>query len=126
MEYRYYVAIHNKRTSTTIFRPAPLHVLQREPKALKGIPPAAVTSADRLAARNALGASFGTKKAQAALRAQERNKIDVSAMQGVLETLQERVGHNTTVLPSKGLCLSFFPFRGRSERVVDDYNRASG
>jgi DNA-directed RNA polymerase I subunit RPA49 len=99
---RYYVAVHNKRTKTTVLRPAPTHILQREPKALKGIPPAAVSAADRITARAALGAVFGTKKAQAALRATERNKVDVTAMEGVVGHLQDRIAANTGVLPTQG------------------------
>jgi DNA-directed RNA polymerase I subunit RPA49 len=94
--------VHNKRTKETVFRPAPLHLLQRQVKALKGLEPAAVTIAERLAARNQLGYAFGTKKAQAAIRAQERNKVDVSAMEGVVGHLQSRIKQNTDALPTKG------------------------
>lgn len=106
LPHRYYIAIHNKRTKTTTFRPVPLHTLQREPKALKALPSASVSASDRLAARTALGGAFGTKKAQANLRAQERNKIDVAAMAGVVGSLQDRVQNNTAALPSKGPALS--------------------
>jgi DNA-directed RNA polymerase I subunit RPA49 len=112
-DFRYYVAVHNKRTRTTSLRPAPTHVLQREAKALKGIPPTAVSAADRIAARATLGAAFGTKKAQATLRAQERNKVDVSAMEGVVGHLQDRIAANTGVLPTQGtieFCLLAFTY----------------
>ncbi|OJA20553.1 hypothetical protein AZE42_07068 [Rhizopogon vesiculosus] len=87
---RYLVGVHNKRTGITTFQAAPLHILTHEVKALKGLQPAAVSTLQRLEARAALGETFGTKKAQQAIRAQERNKVDVSAMEGVADHLQEK------------------------------------
>ncbi len=58
--------------------------------------------------RATLGESFGTKKAKAANRAQERNRVDIDAMKGVTDHLRDRIQENTTSLPSKGplsLCL---------------------
>ena len=98
----YLVAVHDKRTGKTIFRPAPLHILTRQVKRLKGIQPGPVTVAQRIEARNALGATFGTKKAQAAIRARERNKIDIDAMKAVTGNLQSTIEGNTTNLPTQG------------------------
>lgn len=98
----YLVAVHNKHTGKTIFRPAPLHILTRHVKRLKTIQPTPVTVAQRIEARNALGATFGTKKAQAAIRARERNKIDVDAMKTVTGNLQSTIEDNTTNLPTQG------------------------
>ncbi|TFK48256.1 RNA polymerase I associated factor A49-like protein [Heliocybe sulcata] len=98
---RYLIGIHDKRTGKTTFRPAPLHVFSRQVKVLKGIEPAPVTPAQRMEARNALSEIFGTKKAQAMVRARERNKVDVSAMQNVAGHLQDRIESNTTSLPTK-------------------------
>ena len=98
----YLVAVHDKRTSRTIFRPAPLHILARRVKRLKSIQPTPATVAQRIEARNALGATFGTKKAQAAIRARERNKIDVDAMKAVTGNLQSTIEGNTTNLPTWG------------------------
>ncbi|OAX37723.1 Rpa49 subunit specific to nuclear RNA polymerase I [Rhizopogon vinicolor AM-OR11-026] len=98
---RYLVGVHNKRTGITTLQAAPLHVLTHEVKALKGLQPAAVSTLQRLEARAALGETFGTKKAQQAIRAQERNKVDVSAMEGVADHLQESILKNTSSLPSK-------------------------
>lgn len=100
---RYLVGVHNKRAGTTTLRVAPLHILTHEVKALKGLQPAAVSTLQRLEARAALGETFGTKKAKQVIRAQERNKVDVSAMEGVADHLQESILKNTSTLPSKGL-----------------------
>lgn len=117
---RYLVGIHNKRTGITTLRAAPLHILTHEVKALKGLQPAAVSTLQRLEARAALGETFGTKKAKLAIRAQERNKVDVSAMEGVADHLQESILKNTSTLPSKGF-FSFFPsvfiLNGHSEEA---------
>ena len=98
----YLVAVHDKRTGKTIFRPAPLHILTRQVKRLKNIQSTPVTVAQRIEARNALGATFGTKKAQAAIRARERNKIDIDAMKAVTGNLQSTIEGNTTNLPTQG------------------------
>jgi DNA-directed RNA polymerase I subunit RPA49 len=99
---RYYVAIHNRRTQTTILRPAPLHILTRQVKAFKGLEPTAVTAKERIEARNALGQTFGTKKAKAAIKTAEGNKVDVHAMEGVLPHLVDRIEKSTAALPTKG------------------------
>lgn len=61
-----------------------------------------VTAQQRLVARAALGETFGTKKAKANIRAQERNKVDVSAMEGVAAHLQDRIEQSTGTLPTQG------------------------
>lgn len=99
---RYFVAVHNKRTKTTTIREAPLHILTHQVKALKSLKPAEVSNLQRLEARAALGESFGTKKAKQAIKAQERNKVDASAMETVADHLQERIQRNTQALPSRG------------------------
>ena len=87
-----------------VLQPAPLHILTRQVKALKHLKSIAPTAAERLQARNALGETFGTKKAQAAIRAYERNKVDVSAMENVAGMLQDRIEEGTENLPTKGTC----------------------
>ena len=99
---RYLVAVHNKRTKTTTIREAPLHILTHQVKALKSLKPAEVSTLQRLEARAALGESFGTKKAKQAIKARERNKVDVSAMEMVVDHLQESIQRNTQSLPSRG------------------------
>lgn len=103
---RYFVAVHNKRTKTTTIRETPLHILTHQVKALKSLKPAEVSNLQRLEARAALGESFGTKKAKQAIKAQERNKVDVSAMETVADHLQERIQQNTQALPSRGTFLA--------------------
>ncbi|KIO01880.1 hypothetical protein M404DRAFT_28390, partial [Pisolithus tinctorius Marx 270] len=94
------------------------------------------TSLHRLEARVALGESFGTKKAKLAIKAQERNKVDVSAMETVVDHLQESIQKSTQALPSKGslfrsLYIASTYLRGSSEeaqatadstRLVPPYN----
>jgi DNA-directed RNA polymerase I subunit RPA49 len=71
-------------------------------KRLQATEPTPFTVAQNIEARNALGATFGTKKAQAAIRARERNKIDVDAMKTVAGNLQSTIEGNTTNLPTQG------------------------
>ncbi|KAF9649737.1 RNA polymerase I associated factor, A49-like protein [Thelephora ganbajun] len=124
----YLVAVHDKRTGKTIFRPAPLHILTRQVKRLKSVQPTPVAVAQRTEARNALGATFGTKKAQAAIRAQERNKIDIDAMKSVTGKLQSTIEGNTTNLPTQEQAKATAddsrlipPFNADAERPDDVY-----
>lgn len=55
-----------------------------------------------------LGKVFGTKKAKAAIDAQERNRIDVSAMEDVAGVLQDRIDEGTENLPTQGAPRLFF------------------
>ncbi|EPS98872.1 hypothetical protein FOMPIDRAFT_1148132 [Fomitopsis schrenkii] len=96
----YLVAVHNKRTNTTVFRSAPLHVMNQQVKALKNLAPIEVTNEERIQQRNKLGEAFGTKKAKAAIRAQERNRVDIDALKGVTSHLQETIQENTSTLPT--------------------------
>ncbi|KAI6142416.1 A49-like RNA polymerase I associated factor-domain-containing protein [Pisolithus tinctorius] len=98
---RYLVSVHDKKTGKTTIRPAPLHILTCDVKALKGQEPIAVSVLQRLEACAALGESFGTKKAKLAIKAQEQNKVDVSAMKTVVDHLQESIQKSTQALPSK-------------------------
>jgi DNA-directed RNA polymerase I subunit RPA49 len=98
---RYLVGVHNKRTGTTTLRAAPLHLLTHRVKALKGTKSAPVSAQEHLQARATLGETFGTKKAKANIRARERNRVDVSAMEGVAEHLQDRIEQSTGALPTQ-------------------------
>ncbi|KAJ3528889.1 hypothetical protein NM688_g7932 [Phlebia brevispora] len=102
----YLVGVYDKRTKTTTLRPAPLHILSRQVKALKRLKPIQVSTEERMKQRNLLGETFGTKKAKAAIRAQERNRVDIDAMQGVAGHLQERIEENTGSLPTQGISAS--------------------
>ena len=101
----YYVGVYNKRTKTTTLRPAPLYILSRQVKALKNLKPIEVSTDERIKQRNLLGETFGTKKAKAAIRAQERNRVDIDAMKSVAGHLQETIGENTGSLPTQGALL---------------------
>ncbi|TDL26883.1 Rpa49 subunit specific to nuclear RNA polymerase I [Rickenella mellea] len=98
---KYFVAVHNKKTNKVIVRAAPMQVMTRRVKALKGVESAPVSNLERVQARNALGETFGSKKAVKAIRAAERNKVDVSAMKAVTGYLQESIGTNTAGLPTQ-------------------------
>ena len=100
--YSYMIGVHDKRTNITTLRPAPLHVLARQVKALKNLKPIEVSAEERMAQRNNLGEAFGTKKAKAAIRARERNRVDIDAMKDVAGHLQDTIMANTDTLPTAG------------------------
>ncbi|CAE6459776.1 unnamed protein product [Rhizoctonia solani] len=98
---QYMVAIHNRKDNTITFRHVPLYDLTRTVKALKKLEPQAVSQAQRMQARNALGEAFGTKKAKAAIKAAERNRVDVGAMKDVQDFVVDSVRGGTSALPTK-------------------------
>lgn len=105
---RYLIAAFNRRTSKLTVLPTPKspYVLQRTVKALKSIPPAPAPSALQYReAKTALGETFGTKKAKANIRAQERNRVDVSAMEGVVDHLMEGIDKGAVGLMTRGRSL---------------------
>lgn len=52
--------------------------------------------------RNELGEAFGSKKAIKAIRAAERNQVDVSALKGVTTHIQHDIEMGTSALPDEG------------------------
>lgn len=52
-----------------------------------------------------MGETFGTKKAKANIRAQERNRVDVSAMEGVVGHLMEGIDKGAVGLMTHGTTL---------------------
>ncbi|KAF8515700.1 RNA polymerase I associated factor, A49-like protein [Hysterangium stoloniferum] len=97
---QYLIGIRDKKTNRVILRPAGLHVLSRDIKAFKSLDPLAVSQDERSKARNELGEAFGSKKAKLAIKAMERNRVDVSAMEGVAGHLQDSIDAGTGSLPS--------------------------
>ncbi|RXW15637.1 hypothetical protein EST38_g10210, partial [Candolleomyces aberdarensis] len=90
----YFLAVHNRRTGKVTLLPQAKtpHLLTHTVKALKSIAPAAAPSKTQFReAKNALGDTFGTKKAKAAIRAQERNHVDISAMAGVMGHVMDSI-----------------------------------
>ena len=82
------------------------HVLTQTVKKLKSIPPAPAPTPSAFEYKNArtlLGETFGSKKAKAAIRARERNRIDVGAMEGVMDFVMEGIEKATSGLPTKGI-----------------------
>ncbi|PPQ90265.1 hypothetical protein CVT25_013090 [Psilocybe cyanescens] len=91
---RYLLAVRNTKTGTISILPASKspHILTHTVKALKSIVPSAAPSkTEYLEAKTTLGETFGTKKQKATIRAKERNRIDVSAMEGVMGYVMDSI-----------------------------------
>lgn len=95
------VGIRDKTTNRIHVRPVPLFLVGHHVKALNTLEIASQAGKDYSQARNQLGEAFGTKKARAAIRAMERNQVDVGAMAGVSDVLQDMIGQKTNSLPQK-------------------------
>lgn len=99
---------------------APLYTVTRDVKALKSFRSSAPNASERIAARNALGEAFGTKKAKANIRAYERNKVDVGALENVASALQDRIDLGTENLPSKGEFLCVLPTKIDADESIEE------
>ena len=83
------------------------HILTHTVKALKStLSSAAPSKTQYLEARNALGETFGTKKQKATIRAQERNRIDVGAMEGVMGYVMDSIEEGVEGLMTAGSSVS--------------------
>lgn len=103
---RYVLAVHNKKTSSVTIVPKSIspHILYRQVKALKSITPSPAPSAlEWQAARTNLGETFGTKKAKAAIRARERNQVDVGAMKDVMDYVMDGIDKAAVNLPTQSM-----------------------
>lgn len=109
------VGVFDHSTNALTLRHAPLYVVRHQVKKLKGLGPILESGHDYQRARNVLGEAFGTKKAKTAIRAAEKNKVDVAAMKDVrtptgpyfssrpssqvADTLQSTIQSKTATLP---------------------------
>lgn len=103
---RYLFAVRNTRTGTISILPSPKtpHIFSHAVKALKSIPALdAPSKLQYLEAKTTLGETFGTKKQKANIRAQERNKIDVNAMEGVMKYVMDSIDKGAGGLMTAGL-----------------------
>ncbi|CAG7851282.1 SubName: Full=Uncharacterized protein {ECO:0000313/EMBL:CCA66480.1} [Serendipita indica DSM 11827] len=98
-ECQYLVAIRNRRTNELVLSPGPLYIVSHQVKVLQSLDGGSQGLQEHMVARNQLGEAFGTKKAKAALRTAERNKVDVTAMAGVSNLLQTSIEAKTDSLP---------------------------
>jgi DNA-directed RNA polymerase I subunit RPA49 len=102
--HRYLVAVYDRAESSLTVLPshkAP-YILTRTVKNLKSAPLTVSTPLQYMEAKTALGEAFGTKKAKAQLRAMLRNRVDVNAMEGVMDHLQQGIDKGAASLLTKG------------------------
>jgi DNA-directed RNA polymerase I subunit RPA49 len=102
------------------------HILGQTVKALKSIPPSAAPSKlQYLEAKTTLGETFGTKKQKANIRAQERNRIDVNAMEGVMSYVMDSIDKGAEGLMTPGSQKNFTPLRMDGAKSFLDDCRSS-
>ena len=83
------------------------YILTHTVKALKSLPSSVAPSKTQyLEAKNTLGETFGTKKQKATIRAKERNRIDVSAMEGVMSYVMDSIEKGAEGLMTAGSSIS--------------------
>lgn len=95
---RYVPAIFDPSTRTLTIHPStPLYLLSHRVKRLKSGPTDPLSHLEKEVnmyrmKRNDLGETFGTRKAKSQIKAQERNKVNVGAMEGVRGHLMDAIG----------------------------------
>lgn len=97
------VGVFDKSTNQLTLRHAPLYIVRHQVKALKSLEPIMESTHDYQRARNVLGEAFGTKKAKAAIRAAEKNKVDAAAMKDVCTSADPLFSHPNHPLRSQTL-----------------------
>lgn len=90
-------ALFDPKTKTLHVHPTtPLYLLAHRAKRMRTAPLSASAAPDAnqqwKIKRNDLGETFGTRKAKSQIKAEERNKVDVTAMQGVRANLIDSIG----------------------------------
>lgn len=101
LKIRYLPALYNPKTKTLhLPSTSPLYLVSHAAKRLKTLPLSSTSSKlpDYRAKRNDLGEAFGTRKAKSQIKADERNKVDVSAMESVRGHFMESIGESKMVI----------------------------
>jgi DNA-directed RNA polymerase I subunit RPA49 len=99
---RYIVGLRSRKNNTLTLRDAPVHVVTREVKRLRPDSEDSKAASEKAVQRASLAHAFGTKKSLKAVRARERNQVNVGSMVGVLEVMNQGVGGRTETLPTTG------------------------
>lgn len=98
LPFRYLAALFDPKTKTLHVHPTtPLYLLAHRVKRMRTAPMSSQTASVEAnmqwkERRNDLGEAFGTRKAKSQIKAEERNKVDVNAMQGVRSSLVASIG----------------------------------
>lgn len=101
--FRYLIGVKRKNSDTVTFQEAPLYIVNRQIRSLAHQTKQQIEddNKDRMKARNALGETFGTKKAKKAIKEAERNHVDIEAMANVAGYIQQDISENTDILPTR-------------------------
>ncbi|CAO3667822.1 unnamed protein product [Umbelopsis vinacea] len=98
---RYVVAVYDKKDNTITLQEAPVINMHRTVKALKGLKSQATAKNSFLEAKNALGDTFGTKKARQQIRSAERNEVKAEALGlDVVSTMQNEIDEAAQAVPT--------------------------
>ncbi|CAO3679728.1 unnamed protein product [Umbelopsis ramanniana] len=98
---RYLVAVYDKKDNTITLQEAPVLNMHRTVKALKGIKSQVTAQNSFLEAKNALGDTFGTKKARQQIKSMERNEVKVESLgQDVVSTMQNEIDVAAQAVPT--------------------------
>ncbi|GAB5589905.1 DNA-directed RNA polymerase I subunit rpa49 [Umbelopsis nana] len=98
---RYVVAVYDKKDNSVTLQEAPVINMHRTVKALKGMKNQITAHNSFLEAKNALGDTFGTKKARQQIKSMERNEVKAESLaQDVVSTMQQEIDVAAQAVPT--------------------------
>nr|KAJ3421555.1 DNA-directed RNA polymerase I subunit rpa49 [Polyrhizophydium stewartii] len=98
---KYIVGVLDKATGVVTLREADTLSMTPIVKAQKLNHQSRTIAEKNMTARNQLGEAFGTKKRKQAIRALEKNQVDVSGLQAVAHKISEKIEETSALLPAK-------------------------
>jgi len=98
---RYVVAVYDNKDNSVTLQEAPVINMHRTVKALKGMKNQITAHNSFLEAKNALGDTFGTKKARQQIKSMERNEVKAESLaQDVVSTMQQEIDVAAQAVPT--------------------------
>ncbi|KAI8897685.1 RNA polymerase I associated factor, A49-like protein [Globomyces pollinis-pini] len=117
---KYVVGVMSKKTGNIKVHPTTLMKFNTIVKAHKNIESSVIAEKGMLA-RNQLGQAFGTKKRKQAIKANEINQVNVSALSDVASTIKDSIQDNVTRQPVQ----EDLQLRSMNDKVIPPCNLAA-
>ncbi|KAJ3174084.1 DNA-directed RNA polymerase I subunit rpa49 [Geranomyces variabilis] len=117
---RYVVGVFDKETKQLTLQETELFHLTTTVKTLKQHESRHIGEKN-MTARNALGEAFGTKKRRQAIKAMEKNQVDVSGLTDVSDIIKGAIDEKTAAIPTR----SEIAEDTKQDRAIPPYNAAA-
>lgn len=115
---RYVVGVYDKKTKRLTLRESDIFRMTTTVKTLKRHESKHIGEKNMLA-RNALGEAFGTKKRRQAIRALEKNQVDVGGLTEVADVIKDAIDEKAAALPTR----EEIQAEAKQDRAIPPYKR---